>query len=191
LQGSMDDDGEYELLPRQEVDKLKKEIEKLKKNPLGELSENDSLIGAINDLNNNIKKLIDIFANTEAEIAKFYADNNPLDDLKAVKEQNEQIAQGLVAVADMLKNSNAPRDEMQRMQPSQQMPTTQQQPQMPSQQQQFSPQPQQQFNYQPSQQFPDFSSQPSSQQLQPPPFFDPQTIPPTPTEKKRGLFSRR
>lgn len=102
-------DDEYEILPREEIETLRKEVERLKKNPFGELEEGESLLESINNLNANIKKLIDIFVKTEADLSEAYANSEgapamPTEDLKTIKDQNEQIAQGIVAVADMLKD---------------------------------------------------------------------------------------
>jgi len=98
------EDDEYELLPKQQVEALRKEIEKLKKNPLGEIKEGESLLDSINELNTNIRRLIDIFARTGSDLDKDYTEANPMLDLKSIKEQNEDIAHGLVAVADMMKD---------------------------------------------------------------------------------------
>lgn len=97
-------DDEYELLPKEEVDMLKKEVERLKKHPLGDLPEGESILDAINNLNANIKKLIDIFTKAQAELADEYGKSNPVEDINTIREQNEQIAQGVVAVADMVKD---------------------------------------------------------------------------------------
>ena len=100
---SLVEDEEYELLPRHEIEALKKEIERLKKHPFGETKEGETLLEAINNLNDNIKRLIDIFTKTSADLKKNYGDTSPLEDIKEIKNQNEQIAQGIVAVADMMK----------------------------------------------------------------------------------------
>lgn len=115
----MAEDAEYELLPKEEVENLKKEIERLKKNPLGTLPEGENLLDAINNLNTNINKLIDIFTKAEADLVKEYADSNPADDIRAIKEQNEQIAEGLVSVADMIKDV---KEEKQPISPGPKMP---------------------------------------------------------------------
>ena len=99
------DDDEYEILPRQEVETLKKELERLKKNPFGETKEGDNILEAINNLNNNIRRLIDIFTKAGADLEKDYGDvNGPIGVLNDIKDQNEQIAQGVLAVADMVKD---------------------------------------------------------------------------------------
>lgn len=100
----MAEDEEYELLPRREIEHLKKELEKLKKNPLGELKEGQSLLDSVNNLNNNIKRLIDIFAKADADLAKDYSENNPAESLNTIKAQNEHIAQGLLTLADVIKD---------------------------------------------------------------------------------------
>lgn len=104
---SLADDDEYELLPKEEIDNLKKEIERLKKSPFGEAKEAENLLDAINNLNANIRKLIEIFTNAQAELESHYLESgSPAEDLKDIKEQNEQIAQGILAVADMVKETN-------------------------------------------------------------------------------------
>ena len=100
----MGKDDEYELLPKQEVDMLKKEIARLKKNPLGDLPEGENMLDAINNLNTNISKLIDIFSKAGADLASDYSEGTAVEDIKTIKEQNDDIAEGLVAVADMVKD---------------------------------------------------------------------------------------
>jgi len=96
-------DDDYELIPKQELDSLRKEIDKLKKNPLGELPEGESFLDEVKSLNSNIRKLVDIFTNTESELAKEYAEHNPLEEIRSLKDQNAQIAEGILALADMVK----------------------------------------------------------------------------------------
>jgi hypothetical protein len=99
----LQEDEEYELLPRHEIDHLKKELERLKKNPLGESKEGEVLLDAVNNLNSNIKKLIDIFAKADADLAKEYSENNPAESLNIIKAQNEHIAHGVLALADVIR----------------------------------------------------------------------------------------
>lgn len=182
-------DDEYELLPRQEVENLKHELERLKKNPLGELKEGKTLLDAVNSLNDNIKKLINIFTKAEADLAKEYSEGNPAQDLKSIKEQNEQIAQGLLAVADLVKEIKEPRNAMPSNPSFPNTPTfAQTVPQYTSFQQQSMPDFQLQMPPQPP--FDLMSSNqmnaPSSPPPLPPPDFSMQGF-----EKKRGLFSRK
>lgn len=97
-------DDEYELLPKEEIDNLKKEVERLRKNPLGEVEEGESILEGINNLNDNIKKLIDIFSKASEDLKSEEGGANPSADLQEIKDQNEEIAEGLVAVADIVKD---------------------------------------------------------------------------------------
>jgi hypothetical protein len=99
----LSDDDDYELLPRQEIENLKKELERLKKHPLGDMKEGETLLEAINNLNTNIRRLVDLFTKAEAEMIKEYGENSPAQALKSIQDQNEQLAEGLVSVADMVK----------------------------------------------------------------------------------------
>ncbi|MFH0869790.1 MAG: hypothetical protein V1866_01915 [archaeon] len=186
-------DDEYELLPRQEVENLKRELERLKKNPLGELKEGKSFLDSVNVLNDNIKKLIDIFTKAEADLAKEYSQGNPAQDLKVIKEQNEQIAQGLIAVADLVKDMKEPRNATPSnpsfpntpafAQTVPQYPSFQQQPMPDFQSFQAQMPPQPPFDLMSSSQT---NNQPSLPPLPPPDNFSFQS-----PEKKRGLFSRK
>lgn len=165
-------DDEYELLPKQEIDALKKEVERLRKHPLGDLKEGETLLDAINNLNDNIKKLIEIFTKAEADLAKQYVDSSPVGDLKTIKDQNEQIAQGLVTVADLVKDMKESSD-VPPIPPSTPKPTA---PSTPP----------------PS---PDPFAEAFSQQLPPPPGVLPGAGAPGPrpilAKKRRKLFARR
>ena len=168
----MAEDEEYELLPRHEIDMLKKELERLKKNPLGELKEGQTLLDAVNNLNNNIKKLIDIFAKADADLAKEYSENNPAESLNTIKAQNEGIAQGLLTLSDTMNEMK----EASRLAPNRQFNQPQQQ--------------NMDFRMPP----PDFTSQIPSP---PPPPFEISNQPqnqfqqqPLPPPEKRGFFRR-
>lgn len=101
-------DDEYELLPKEELDTLKKEIERLKRSPFGEMKEGETLLESINNLNSSIRKLIEIFTNAQAELESHYTEGGaPADDLKDIKDQNEQIAQGILTIADLVKETKA------------------------------------------------------------------------------------
>ncbi len=105
---SLAEDEEYELLPKHELETLKKEVEHLKKHPFGDLKEGETILEATNNLNHSVRKLIDIFTKAEADLAKQYTDSSPGKDLKTIKDQNEEIARGLVTVADMIKEMKGP-----------------------------------------------------------------------------------
>lgn len=170
------DDDEYELLPKQEIENLKKDIERLKKHPFGEMKEGETLLEAVNNLNNNIRRLIDIFAKAEADIAAQYAEGNPAEDLKSIKEQNEEIAQGLLTAVDMIKDmksentSISPGQKIAMTRPSFDNETQQYQ-ELPDEYQQIPP---------PPQPFPGLQSN-----QMPPPMNNPFD------KKRKGMFSRK
>ena len=170
------DDDDYELIPKHELENLRKEVEKLKKNPLGDLPEGETLVDEVKSLNSNIKKLIDLFASTESELAKEYSDSSPAQELRSVRDQNEQIAQGILALADMIKemkDDSSSRQMAGQPQGMGQVPTDQfGLPTMPS------------DNFG----LPDLG-QPGALQQGPGPVPSPPPFPPAP-EKKRGFFGR-
>lgn len=188
--GSLRDDTteDYELLPKQEVDNLKKELERLKKHPFGDLSEGKDILEAVNNLNSSIKKLIDIFTKAEADLAKEYGEQSPAGVLNDIKDQNEQIAQGLVAVADMVKEM---KDENVPMAPGSRIPIMQPRRGPESYNMQSSgpsPYPQQDFGVPPPPQpFPGLGEQGSFSMPEAPPFNDEITAQP----RHKPLFSRR
>jgi hypothetical protein len=186
------EDDEYELLPKQEIEALKKELERLKKNPLGDLKEGENLLDSINELNNNIRKLIDIFTKAGADLDQQYNEFNPMGDLKAIRDQNEQIAHGIVAVGDMIKDMKEEHKKEEAEEEAK--PVRQQGPRIPM----VTSSPYDlNMGMQPPAPFPQGKDFPEefSAQIPPPPQtsgFDNQTIPPLSQDKRRrSLFGRR
>lgn len=186
------EDDEYELLPKQEIEALKKELERLKKNPLGDLKEGESLLDSINELNNNIRKLIDIFTKAGADLDQQYNEFNPMGDLKSIRDQNEQIAHGIVAVGDLIKEMKE--DHKKEEAEEEAKPIKQQGPRIPM----VTSSPYDlNMGMQPPAPFPQGKDFPDefSAQIPPPPQasgFDNQTIPPLSQDRRRrSLFGRR
>lgn len=135
-------DEDYELLPHEELERLRKEVEHLKKNPYSSSKTNKNLLDTMQDLNTSIKKLIKIFEGAQDEIIKEYSDASPTKILKEISEQNKKIAEGIVTVAKMVKgednnqkqqNHNYQRPYRQPQQnPQQPRPQTQQSPPNPT-----------------------------------------------------------
>ena len=100
----MAENKDYEFLPEKEIKNLKKEIESLKKHSVSEGTDGNTLLEAVNNLNDSIRRLIDIFTQAQADLSEQYEGTSPVEDLKEIKDQNEQIARGLVAVADIVKD---------------------------------------------------------------------------------------
>ncbi|MBN2368263.1 hypothetical protein JXC34_04545 [Candidatus Woesearchaeota archaeon] len=106
----MDDDS---FLPKDEVDKLKKEIEMLKKKQgIDEPEHKDSMKDSMVILSRSINSLIQIFKEASEDLKMDTHDavlvsqklDSILDRLEKIETQNEKIAKGIVAVADMMED---------------------------------------------------------------------------------------
>lgn len=96
---------DYELLPHEELEKLRRDIEHLKKSPYPGTKQNKNLLDSMESLSDSINRLIAIFEGTQEDLIKEYKDASPTKLLVKVSEQNVKIAEGIVAVAEMLKNN--------------------------------------------------------------------------------------
>jgi len=96
-------DEEYEILPKDELDELRNEIKKIQKNPFGDTEESKTLLDSMGALTNSINKLLALFEKTQKELLDEYEKNNPAEALNDVLDQNEKIAKGTLAVADLVK----------------------------------------------------------------------------------------
>lgn len=104
----MDDD--YTLLSSKEVSELKQDIDYLKKNPLGGTKSGKSLQESIDKLNTNMELLIEIFKEASDQMKAEERESDvilkriqPLENkLEELSEQNQKIAKGILAVADMV-----------------------------------------------------------------------------------------
>lgn len=99
----MKGDDEYEILPRTELEYLRHEVEKLKRNPLGETQASISLLESMNRLNGNIERLVGIFQSANDEMVKAFNDQSFKEQLQKVRSENAKIAHGIVAVAEIVK----------------------------------------------------------------------------------------
>jgi hypothetical protein len=113
---------DYELLPHEELEHLRREIASLKKNPYPGTKQNQNLLDSMDELNSSIKKLIHIFEGTQEELIKEYSEASPTKLLKEISEQNAKIAQGIIALAEMVKNTQAPQVRSQASQAPRQQP---------------------------------------------------------------------
>lgn len=96
-------DDDYELMPRTELEYLRHEVEKLKRNPLGDTQASISLLDAINKLNTSVSKLNDIFTSANDDMLKAFHDTSLQDQLHKLQENQEKLAKGIVAVSEMVK----------------------------------------------------------------------------------------
>jgi hypothetical protein len=108
------DDG-YDLLPHDEIRRLKQEVDSLKRTG-GPAQGNDGLIDSMENMTHSINSLLKIFKEAAEDMKLDEHDSVLLSDkidpllikIDRVLEQNEKIAKGIVAIADMiedLKNS--------------------------------------------------------------------------------------
>lgn len=98
-------DDEYELMPHTELEYLRREVERLKRNPLGDTKQGADLLTAVNRLNENVAKLVDIFQGANDEMLKAFHDTSIQDQLRKIREENAKLAHGIVAVAQLVKEA--------------------------------------------------------------------------------------
>ena len=104
------EDEEYTLIPEKEVAKLKKEVEDIKKNPIGKTKQGKELLESITELNDNIRTLAEIFEEAgkqfknEAKAIEIEEKIEPVNQkVELLVEQNKKIANAIVSLADMIK----------------------------------------------------------------------------------------
>ena len=99
-------DDDYELIPHQEILDLKKELEKLKISPTPESRESmEKLTDAINNLLTLFKQAGAQMNIEEQEATLVEAKLKPLmDKIDQVLDQNQKIAEGVVTLAEMVKD---------------------------------------------------------------------------------------
>lgn len=105
---------DYEIISLDEVEKLKSEIQRLKRESSS--SPASGIANSLDRLANSLERLFKIFevAATELEQDKlnektFEERIEPMvDKLKAIERQNKDIADGVLALADIIKRQSAP-----------------------------------------------------------------------------------
>lgn len=101
----VEDDSDYELMPKKDIDKLKKELSTLKRNPYGESDRGKDLQQSIDKLNNTMNKLISILEDAQQDIIDEYQDSKPIEKLNQILDQNETIAKALVSIHEKVGSS--------------------------------------------------------------------------------------
>ena len=94
---------EYELVAHDQLEYLHHEVEKIKRNPFGDTQSSKDLLSSMKQLNKNVSKLVAIFETANDEIVRDYKDKTSTEKINRVLEQNEKLAKGIVAIADLLK----------------------------------------------------------------------------------------
>ncbi|MBI4146206.1 hypothetical protein HY489_02615 [Candidatus Woesearchaeota archaeon] len=103
---------EYELLPHKEIEELKQELSKLKE---FEVTPSKKMHVSLLELNTKLDKLLTIFEDAAHEMRveegglSFAEKMRPLlEKMNKVLEQNSEIASGILALADMVKDVKGP-----------------------------------------------------------------------------------
>ncbi|RMD58018.1 hypothetical protein D6825_02240 [Candidatus Woesearchaeota archaeon] len=111
-----DSTDEYELLPHKEIEELKEELAKLKE---FEIAPSKKLHVSLIEVNKKLDKLITIFEDAAHEMRveegglRFKEKFEPiLERMNKILEQNSEIAQGILAIADMLRESRGEEAQM-------------------------------------------------------------------------------
>ena len=98
----MNDDSEYEILPHEELERLRNEVEQIKKNPLGKKYEGSDLIDAVHNLTQTMSTLNTIFKSTNEEMLEDFQNHTLHNNFKTISTQNEEIAKGILSVAQLV-----------------------------------------------------------------------------------------
>ncbi len=117
---------DYELLPHEELERLRKELEHIKKNPYSDAKQNKTLLESMEGLTVAIRKLTSILEEAQEDLIKEYAEASPTKLIKQVSMQNAKIAEGIVALSELVKQSSQRGNvQMQAQAPQQQQQPTQ------------------------------------------------------------------
>lgn len=92
----------YEILPHEELEYLRREVERLKRNPLGDTHASADLLDSMRELNANVKRLVEIFQSANDEMTRAFHENSVQEQLRKLREENAKIAKGIVALSKMI-----------------------------------------------------------------------------------------
>jgi len=104
-------DEEYAIVSKSEFMSLKRELDKLKKNPLEGSEQGQNLKDSVDNLNVSLTSMMNVFKEAADEMKLEERDREvigkklgPMEEkIDTLVEQNQKIAKGLVAVADMVR----------------------------------------------------------------------------------------
>jgi len=100
------DSDDYELMPRQELENLRREVTILKKNNLTEGDKAKALVESMEKLTLSINRLITILDDAEKDIIDEYQKSKPAEKLNQLAEQNDTIAKALIVLSEGLSAGN-------------------------------------------------------------------------------------
>lgn len=96
---------EYEILPHEEIQKLRQEVKELKKNPMGNVQESEDLKTAMSKLTKAMHNLIDILTKTNDEMVSEFKRTTMSQHFQKISDQNEKIAQALLGMVQLQENN--------------------------------------------------------------------------------------
>jgi len=105
------DDEEYAIVSKKEFMALKKELDKFKKNPLEGSETGENLQASIDNLNKSLNVMLEVFKQAAEDMKLEEHDTEtvakqmgPINEkIETLIDQNQKIAKGIVAIADMVK----------------------------------------------------------------------------------------
>lgn len=98
----MGEETEFEILPHEELEKLRHEVADIKKNPLGDKYDSQDLIDAIHRLTDGIEGMNDVFKSTNQEMIDDFSNHSLKKNFEMLSSQNEEIARGILSVAQLV-----------------------------------------------------------------------------------------
>ena len=104
----MQTDEEYELLPHEELEQLRREVAAIKKNPIHGTRQAAYLQNSVDELTSAINKLITLFSSTNDQLTHDFRRTSVTEHFSLISQQNEQIAQGILTLADMMPTKSEP-----------------------------------------------------------------------------------
>lgn len=98
----MAEEKEYEILPHEELQKLRDEVERIKRNPLHGQKVSDDLKASVDKLTTTMTNFINLLANTNDELVHQFEKTTIQSHFAKISDQNEQIAQAILTLAEMV-----------------------------------------------------------------------------------------
>lgn len=102
-QQNSDKGTDYEIVPKKQIDYLVQEVERLKRNPMGDTKHSRDLYAIMYALNQNLQKFVGLLNSASDEIVRDYRDETQSHKLNILLKQNEQLGEGVLMIGNLLK----------------------------------------------------------------------------------------
>jgi DNA-directed RNA polymerase beta' subunit len=119
MEGEQSD--EFQLVPKSELEALRKEVEDIKNNPIKDYQSSLTLIEAMDKLADQLTALLQLFERANKEMYSDYQKglHEDSEKLDKVISQNEKIAKGILAIVDKKHHNPSSSQEDQDQSPQQ------------------------------------------------------------------------